>query len=93
METIYTFRGHKYATYEDAIRNVTGMAWECFDDYLDDVFEDINICGLLYRPSIALKKVDEIAYREAFLEYSSLFEEEIEELEIEEDEYDDEEFE
>ena len=62
METIYTFRGHEYATYEEAIRNVTGMAWESFDDYLDDIFEDVNICGQLYSPSTALKKVDETAY-------------------------------
>jgi len=40
-----------------------------FNDFLDDCYEDIDICGLTYSPSKALKSVDPIAYRESLLNY------------------------
>ena len=36
---------------------------DMYDNMLDECFEPIKICGLEYSPSIALYKVDEIAYR------------------------------
>lgn len=36
---------------------------ETYDNMLDDVYGDIEICGLSYAASIALYRVDEIAYK------------------------------
>lgn len=36
---------------------------DAYDDLLDDVYGDIKICGLEYSASIALSRVDEVAYR------------------------------
>lgn len=33
-----------------------------YDDMLDECYEPINICGLSYSPSLALYKVDIVAY-------------------------------
>ena len=37
-----------------------------FKDWLDEAYEPVSIVGLEYRTSMALKAVDEIAYREAY---------------------------
>jgi len=34
-----------------------------YDDMLDEVYEEPNICGMYYNPSYALKEVDPTAYR------------------------------
>lgn len=40
---------------------------ECmFDEMLDDVYGAIDICGLEYDASVALVKVDEVAYRTGY---------------------------
>ncbi len=44
---------------------------EQFDDYLDEVYEEIEILGLNYSPSYALKEIDETAYYEAFINWFS----------------------
>ena len=86
MTTIYTFRGRNYPTYGDVEDLIINEAREGFDEYLDDNFEEINICGLLYRPSVALKRVDEIAYNEMFWDYADMFVKEIEEREVDAEE-------
>ena len=86
MTTIYTFRGRNYLVYGDVEDLIINEARESFDEYLDDNFEEINICGLLYRPSVALKRVDEIAYNETFCDYVSMFEEEVKEREVDAEE-------
>ena len=40
-----------------------------FEEWLDEVYGDIDICGLNYRAAYALKEVDLTAYREAFNDY------------------------
>ena len=42
---------------------------EEYDDFLDEIYEEINICGHTYSPSISLYRVDEVAYHQGFLEY------------------------
>ena len=37
-----------------------------FREFLDEVYEDIDICGYVYAPSFALKTIDPIAFNEAF---------------------------
>lgn len=46
-------------------------AEELFRDLLDEVYGDVSICGLAYSASLALERVDEIAYRCAFADYTS----------------------
>lgn len=41
-------------------------AIEQFNEYLDDVYDEVDIAGYLYSVSHALERVDPIAYREAF---------------------------
>jgi len=36
---------------------------EYYDDMLDEMFGTVEICGIEYSASIALYRVDEIAYR------------------------------
>lgn len=41
-------------------------ALERFDDFLNDCWEMVHICGYDYDPAQALKQCDETAYREEF---------------------------
>ena len=51
---------------------------DLYDSMLDDCYDDVNICGLNYVPSRALKEVDPIAYRCGCNDYiDSLLEDEI----------------
>ena len=36
---------------------------DVYDEMLDECYEPINICGCEYSPSVALYRVDEVAYR------------------------------
>ena len=62
---IYQFNGETYETREEAERAVYYYAEDTYDEVLD-MGDDVIICGLSYSPSIALKRVDEIAYRCGF---------------------------
>lgn len=41
-------------------------ALERFDDFLNECWETVHICGYDYDPARALKQCDEVAYREEF---------------------------
>lgn len=41
-------------------------ALERFDDFLNECWEPVKICGYTYDPARALKQCDEVAYREEF---------------------------
>lgn len=53
-------------------------ALQSYEDMLDECYEPIDICGLTYDPSVALKRVDPTAYRCGFLDYCDSMEWEIE---------------
>ena len=42
---------------------------DVYDEMLDECYEEIEICGLKYSPSVALYRVDEVAYNEGKSEY------------------------
>lgn len=42
-----------------------------FNEMLDECYEEVTICGYTYSPSDALRRVDEVAYHEAYLEYQN----------------------
>ena len=44
-----------------------------FDDYLDECYDEVNICGMTYSASNALKNCDPVAYRCAKSDYESNF--------------------
>ena len=44
-----------------------------YDEYLDEVYGEIEICGFKYAASRALKNVDEIAYRVGFADWESFY--------------------
>lgn len=45
---------------QEVIKNVDDYYW---DDYLDEIYGEVEICGLEYCSSRALKMLDEVAYR------------------------------
>ena len=44
-----------------------------FDDFLDESYDEVNICGLTYSASQALKECDPVAYRCSKSEYEGNF--------------------
>ena len=53
--------------FEDAREAADYIMENCDEDYydsmLDECYEDVEICGYKYAPSIALYRVDPVAYR------------------------------
>ena len=50
-------------------------AHELYDEMLDECYEDVKICGMIYTTSRALKGVDPTAYRCGFNDFTSQLEE------------------
>ena len=42
---------------------------DVYDEMLDECYEPINICGIEYSPSVALYRVDEVAYKSGRNDY------------------------
>ena len=43
--------------------------YEMYDDYLDECYPNVEIGGLAYLPSYALKRVDHVAYNVGFSDW------------------------
>lgn len=48
---------------------VENIPEELYDDMLDECYEPVKICGYDYMPSVALRRVDETAYRCGYNDY------------------------
>lgn len=49
---------------EDVCEYVTNLGfYDQYDDALDEIYEEVKICGYEYSPAQALKAVDPIAYQ------------------------------
>ena len=48
---------------------------EYYDEMLDEIYGTIEICGIEYSASLALYRVDEIAYRVGMNDYESILRE------------------
>lgn len=60
----YLYDGEMFDDIDEVLDAITDDFDESiYDDMLDDCYGDINICGIDYPASIALYRVDEIAYR------------------------------
>ena len=54
---------HEFTDAREAAEYITeNMSDDTYDEMLDECYGDIEICGLSYAASIALYRVDEIAY-------------------------------
>lgn len=60
----YIINGTEYTTAREAADYIMEQADESYyDDMLDECNADIVICSMIYAPSIALYRVDPIAYQ------------------------------
>lgn len=69
MTTVYTVTNHLtgeakrfYLSESAATYCAEHLSDERYDEFLDEVNEPVQILGLTYAPSVALFRVDEIAY-------------------------------
>lgn len=64
MTTKYLFNDKEYTDIDELMSDIDDYidADEIYDNMLDECYEDIDICGGDYAPSIALHRVDECAY-------------------------------
>ena len=56
-------QGYRMITEDDALL--------MYDEMLDETHEDVKIGGLLYATSVALYRVDQVAYRVGFSDFTS----------------------
>ena len=49
---------------------------DAYDEWLDDIYEPVNIAGYTYLASVALRLVDPIAYRVGRADWEAFMEEE-----------------
>lgn len=75
---VFKFQGETYSADEinDAISK---YADETYDDWLDEINGDVDICGIKYSASYAFQKVDPIAYNVGASDYESFLWDEVEE--------------
>ena len=67
---------------EDAAYEV---AEETYDDMLDECYEEVNVCGFTYSPSVALARLDPIAYRCGLSDYHNSLLSDIDEIDDEDE--------
>lgn len=76
---VFEFHGETYSADEinDAISK---YADETYDEWLDEINGDVDICGIKYSASYAFQKVDPIAYNVGAFDYESFLWDEVEEM-------------
>ena len=93
MIEIYECCGKYFKTREALERFAENMADETYDDMLDETYGEVEIAGMTYYTSNALRRIDPTAYRCGVSDYESSIISEADTIEIDEDEIDDYEFE
>ena len=81
----YEFNCEVYETEQEVQDAVREYAEDNFDNFIDEMYGEIEICGLSYYASNALKRVDEVAYRCGICDYEDMLQEDINEIEDDED--------
>lgn len=76
---IYKFLGDEFTSRVDAENAVENYADEHYDEWLDEIYGDVEICGLTYSSSYALKEIDPIAYRVGVSDFADSLYDDIEE--------------
>lgn len=93
MIEIYNLYGKYFKTREAVERFAEDMAYDTYDDMLDENYGEVEIAGMTYYTSNALKEIDPVAYRCGLSDYESSIISEADTIEIDENEIDDYEFE
>ena len=74
LQNVITSINAEIVAKKDAISSFEYSCTESeHDDFLDRIYDEINICGLTYSASWALKNIDPIAYGCSKSEYESNF--------------------
>ena len=76
----YLVDGIEFEDFNEVVEYIieNGIGEEDYDNMLDACYEDIDICGIIYSPSLALYRVDEVAYRCGLNDYRDSKREDIE---------------
>ena len=84
----YLFNDTVYENYSDLEDAMNDYASDTYDDFLDDIYGEVNICGYEYYSSYVWKQIDSIAYDCGFDDYLNMLFEDVVEIEDEETEND-----
>ena len=74
LQTVITLINAEIIAKKNAIHNFEYSCTEReYNDFLDQIYGEVNICGITYSASRALKNLDPIAYRCSKSDYESNF--------------------
>lgn len=60
----WIIEGIEFENARSAADHIMENCDECYyDDMLDECYDEVNICGYTYAPSVALYNIDPVAYR------------------------------
>ena len=76
----YIFDNKTYYDDSELEEAICDYARKTYDKYLDENYGDVNICGVNYSSSLALKKVDQVAYYMGRNTYEYLLSDAVEEI-------------
>ena len=75
----FTVNGKEFTYLQKAVDYVIEeMEHDVFDRYLDEIYEETDVCGHTFSTSYALKNLDEDAYNEFFNNWADSFSHDIE---------------
>lgn len=80
IENVVSFRGF------DVVDNEISLSDFEYMDFLDEVYEEVNICGNTYSAGRALEAIDPVAFRCGKADYESVLQSDLEEQLANEDE-------
>lgn len=81
-ENVSSFRGY------DVINGRVDISTDEYMEYLDEVYGEVNICGMFYGAGQALEATDPVAFRVGLSDYESQIQAELEEA-LENEDYSD----
>lgn len=86
MATKYYYDNEYFDTRKDAEEYIDdNISEEAYDEFLDEVYGDVNFGNLSYSASYVFKKIDPIAYNCGMSDWSSTLYDDIEEIEDDEE--------
>lgn len=66
----YEIDGDRFESAREAAEHITeNLDEDIYDEMLDECYEEVDICGYKYSPSVALYRIDPIAYRCGMTDY------------------------
>lgn len=69
----YTIDNKTFYTPEDVAEWISeNLDQDLYDEFLDEIHGEVEICGYSYQASLALERVDPIAYRCGFSDFQDM---------------------